>query len=46
MHNFYVKEAYPFSGNGTLTASSASCLGVAVALVQLEYRKALCVRGG
>lgn len=26
-------EANPFSGNGTLTASSASCTGVAVALV-------------
>lgn len=29
-------EAYPFSGNGALTASSASCSGVAVALVQFE----------
>lgn len=36
-------EANPFSGNGTLTASSASCTGVAVALVQFECQKALYV---
>lgn len=32
-------EADPFSGNGTLTASSASCAEIAVAVVQFECLK-------
>lgn len=36
-------EANPFSWNGTLIATSASCAGVAVALVQFECQKALYV---
>lgn len=38
-----VAEACPFSGHGALTASSGSCSGVAVALVQFECQKALYV---
>lgn len=34
------------SGNCTLTASSASCAGIAGALVQFECQKALYVWGG